>query len=164
MKMQTQGVWKINQFLVFISSLSIFVVILKFASDLLVPFLISIAIAIVLNPLLVYLQRKHIPKVISMSIVIVLSLLPVVIMAEQITIEIKSLSHNFHNITQDFTHTLEQSTDSLSQYGISFDQTTITKAIEKSNLTDIVKHLASQASSQFSNIFLIIFTAAFMLM
>jgi len=164
MKMQTQGVWKINQFLVFISSLSIFIVILKFASDLLVPFLISIAIAIVLNPILVYLQRKHIPKIISLSIVIMLSLLPGIILAEQLTLEVKSLSHNFHDISRDFTRTLEHSSSFLNEYGLNFDRSTLNKAIEKSNITDLVKHLASQASSQFSNIFLIIFTAAFMLM
>ena len=155
--------WPINQLFVFITSISIFIVILKYAADLLVPFLISIAITIVLNPLLVYLQHKHIPKVISMSAVIILSLLPVILLAEQVALEVKSLTHNFHDISKDFTQTLSHSTHFLKGFGITVDQSTLHKVIEKSSLTDVVKNLASQASNQFSNIFLIIFTAAFML-
>ena len=164
MKKQQEGAWQINQFFIFISSISIFIVILKFASDLLVPFLISIAIAIVLNPIFTYLKEKRIPKFISMIAIIIISLIPVVILADMIALEVKSLTHNFHNLSQDFSQTIDKSGDFLSKIGLTVDQNFLNKIIEKSNLSDIIHGLASQVSSQFSNIFLIFFTAAFMLM
>jgi len=164
MKRHQEGAWQVNQFFIFISSISIFIVILKFASDLLVPFLISIAIAIILNPIFTYLKTKHIPKVISLIAIIIISLIPVVVLAETIALEVKSLTHNFHNLSQDFTHTMDNSSVFLNKIGITVDEDFLNKIIAKSNLSDIVHGLASQVSSQFSNIFLIFFTAAFMLM
>ena len=159
----TQEEWQINQLFIFITSMSIFVLILKFASDLLVPFLISMAIAIILNPLFSYFEKRHIPKVMSLLIIFIVSLIPVVVLSDNITAEVKSLSHNFHDISNDLTNALDRSTSFFQKFGITVDQNVISKAIEKSNLSALIKELASQVASQFSNIFFIYFTAAFML-
>jgi predicted PurR-regulated permease PerM len=157
---QQEQAWKSNQVLIFLSTISIFIVILKFAADLLVPFLI----AIVLNPIFSYLEKKYIPKVVSMVLMIVIFLIPIAMLTDNIAVEVKSLTYNFHSISQKFTHSVEQYISSLHVYGIAIDQDIINKIIEKSNLSSIIQKLASQTSSQFSNIFLIFFTAAFMLM
>jgi len=47
--------------------------------------------------------------------------------------------------------------------GINVNQTDIEAIIEKSNISGIIRNLTSQVSTQFSNIFLILFTVAFML-
>ena len=48
--------------------------------------------------------------------------------------------------------------------GLTINQADIEAMLAKSNVSGIVKNLASQTSTQFSNIFLILFTVAFMLM
>ena len=156
--------WKINQLFIFIASFSIIFVIMKFASDLLVPFLIAIVIAIVLNPILAYFEKKHIPKMLSMTALIFLTLIPIVILAENIALEVKSLTSNFHELSKSFESAITKLTLFLNSYNIEVDQNVYHQIFQKSNFADIVKELASQASSQFSNIFFIFFTAAFMIM
>ena len=66
MKQIRQETWPINQLLVFWVMIFIVLITFKFASELIVPFLIAIAFAIVLSPLLTYLERKRIPKIFSL--------------------------------------------------------------------------------------------------
>lgn len=156
--------WKINQLFIFIASFSVVFVIMKFASDLLVPLLISIVVTIILNPILVFFEKRHIPKMVSMMVIVLISLLPVIVLAEYTASEVKLFTGNFHEINKEFEHTMQDYTSVLEKFDITVDQNILHKVMEKSNLSDIFKQLASQASSQFSNIFLIFFTVAFMLM
>ena len=164
MKQIRQQNWPINQPLMFLAMISIIFTVLKFASDLVVPFLIAIALAIILSPLLNYLESKRIPKILSLVLIIIVSLIPTVILGGYIGEEVKEFANNFHQINQKFNATLEKFTLFMNGLGIEVKQDDINKILEKSNFGGIIKNLASQAGSQFSNIFLIFFTVAFMLM
>ncbi len=164
MNQNRQDNWPINQLLMFLALTSIILVVLKYASDLLVPFLIAMALAIVLNPLFNYLERKHIPKALSLVLIVIISLLPTIILGGYIGEEVKEFANNFHAIKQEFNASLEKMVLSLNHVGLEVTQEDILKILDKSNMGEIIKNLASQAGSQFSNIFLIFFTVAFMLM
>lgn len=159
-----QEIWPINQLLMFFGMISIILVVLKYASDLLTPFLIAIALSIILNPLFNYLERKHIPKALSLVFIIIAFMLPTVILGGYIGEEVKEFANNFHKIKQEFNISLEKMTLSLNSYGIDITQGEMKRILDKSNLGEVIKNLASQAGSQFSNIFLIFFTVAFILM
>jgi predicted PurR-regulated permease PerM len=159
-----QKAWPINQFLILVTSISILFVIMKYAADLLAPFLISVSFAIVLAPLLRILQKRHIPRIISLILIIVLSTIPIILLGGYIGTEAKEFAANFHTMSAQFKVTLEQFIQHLQNIGLSVNQTDIEAILAKSNISEIVKNLASQTSTQFSNIFLILFTVAFMLM
>lgn len=158
------GVWPINQLLMFWGMLSILVVILKFSSDLLVPFLIAVALSIVLLPLLKFFQNIGIPKVIALLILVVAVLIPTIILGGYIGEEVKLFVTNFSETKQQFNASLEHSVVFLNRIGISVSESELQSMLQKSNFTEIVKSLASQAGTQFSNVFLIFFTVSFMLM
>ena len=164
MKQIKQDIWPLNQILIFWAMILIILTVLKFASGLLVPFLIAIALSIVLSPLLTYLERKRIPKILSLVLIIIVSLIPAVILGGYIGEEVKDFTHNFQDIKQQFNASLEKFTLFMHGFGIGVTEEDIHKVLEKSNLGEIVKSLASQARNQFSNIFLIFFMVAFMLM
>jgi len=163
MKQTAQESWPINQLLIFSTMLSLIIVILKFASDLIVPLLISIALAIVLSPLLSYLGKKHIPRVLSILFIIAVVLLPAIIVGGYIGEEVKDFSSNYQEINQQFNESIAKFTHFINGFGFEVKQSDINKILEKNNLGGIVKNLVSQAGTQFSNIFLIFFTVVFML-
>ena len=164
MKQIRQQNWPINQPLMFLAMISIIFTVLKFASDLVVPFLIAIALAIILSPLLNYLESKRIPKILSLVLIIIVSLIPTVILGGYIGEEVKEFANNFQSIKQQFNASLEKFILHMNGFGAGVTQEEINKILEKSNFGGIIKNLAAQAGSQFSNIFLIFFMVAFMLM
>ena len=159
-----QKTWQINQFLILITSISILFVIMKYSADLLAPFLISVAFAIVLTPLLNILQKRHIPKIVSLVILIILSAIPIILFGGYIVTETQEFAANFHTMSAQFDTALGTFIQKLHHIGLSVNQADIEAMLAKSNISGIIKNLASQTGTQFSNIFLILFTVAFMLM
>ena len=158
-----QKSWPINQFLILVTSISILFVIMKYASDLLAPFLISISLAIVLSPLLSYFQAKRIPKVVSLIVILILSSIPMIMLGGYIATEAQEFTANFATMKVDFNVALTKFIDYMHNIGISISKNDIEVMIDKNNISSIIKNLTSQVSTQFSNIFLILFTVAFML-
>jgi len=159
-----QDIWPINQIFIFAATGLITLFLLKAASDILVPFLISIAIAIVLSPLFTYLETKRIPKVLSLIVVIMLSLLPIILFGGYVADEAKDFATNYQTIKASFLQSIQSFTAHMNHIGININENKINTILEKSNLGEILRNLATQANSQFSNLFLIFFMAAFMLM
>jgi len=159
-----QKAWPINQFLILLTSISILMIIMKYAADLLAPFLISVSLAIILAPLLNYLQSRHIPKTVSLILIVLLSAIPIIVLGGYIGSEAQEFSNNFHTLRVEFDTTLNQMIHHLQKLGISISESDIRAMIAQSNFSGLIKNLASQAGTQFSNIFLILFTVAFMLM
>jgi predicted PurR-regulated permease PerM len=159
-----QKEWPINQFLILVTSISILFVIMRYAADLLAPFLISIALSIVLSPVLRYLQKKHIPKIASLILLIILSAIPIIVLGGYIGSEVHEFSSNINTLKAEFESTLGKFILYLQNMGIAVNESDIKAIMQTSSVSEIIKNLASQASTQFSNVFLILFTVAFMLM
>jgi len=159
-----QESWPINQILIFTASILITLFLMKSASDVIAPFLLSVAIAIMLSPLFTYLESKHIPKGVSLVVVILLVLLPVVLLGGYVLEEAKDFATNYKTIKENFSVSLHHFFAYFQHFGIHVDEGKINMLLEKSNIGDVLKNLASQASSQFSNLFMIMFMVAFMLM
>jgi len=164
MNQNRQKVWPVNQLLMFWAYLSVIMVVLKYISDLVVPLLIAIALAIILSPLLTYLERRHIPKALSLTGIVLLALVPTMILGGYIGDEVRDFANNFQQTKIQFTASLEKFSHFMQGFGIHLTQQEMHEMLNKSNFSSIVKNLASRAGSQFSNIFLIFFMVAFMLL
>lgn len=75
-----QKMWSINQFLFLVTSIAILFVIMKFSADLLAPFLISVALAVILSLLLNCFEKKHIPKTASLVFIILISFMLIIML------------------------------------------------------------------------------------
>jgi predicted PurR-regulated permease PerM len=164
MKNIEQKIWPINQLLVLIASLAGIFLVLKFAASIFVPFLISVAIAILLSPVFEYLQTKRIPKSVSLAVVLMLVLVPIVLLGGYIGQEVQEFAQNYHTIKQEFLGAIKDFSILLKDFGIEFSEFRIREALGKTNFTEIIQNLTLQSSEQFSNIFLIFFIVAFMSM
>lgn len=164
MKHTPQKVWPINQLFIFLATLSIVFMALKFSADIIVPFLIAVAIAILLSPFFNYLESKHIPKAVSLVFVTLLVLVPMVILGGYIGEEVKGFVRNYHTIEKEFDLWLGQFANKIDAWGISITQNELREMFDQSNFSALVQGLAKQTKNQFSNIFLIFFIVSFMLM
>ncbi len=156
--------WPINQVFIFAATALVTLFLLKEASEILVPFLIAVTVAIMLSPLFTYLESKRIPKAVSLIVVILFSLLPIVLLGGYVADEAKAFAANYQTLKTQLVQTFEHLTGSLQHIGISVNGEKVQHLVEKSNINGILKNLAIQANSQFSNLFLVFFMVAFMLM
>ena len=159
-----EGIWPINQIFLLTATMLISIFLLKAASEIIVPFFIAVAIAIVLAPLFTRLESRHIPKPVSLFVVILLTLIPIVMLGGYVADEVKSFAANYPTIKINFMESLKAFFAQLGHFGIHVDETRVNAILEGSNISDILKNLATQAKEQFSNLFLIFFMVAFMLM
>ncbi len=98
MKKSSEQMWPINQLFIFMATLSVVFMAMKLSADIIVPFLIASAIAILLAPLLSYLETKHIPRAVSLIFVTVLVLVPVVVLGGYIGEEVADFARNYHSM------------------------------------------------------------------
>ena len=164
MKEFSQKTWAVNQLFILLTTASILLLIMKYAAPILVPLLISIAISIILAPLLKYLETRHIPKIISLVLVLLINIIPLILLAGYIGKEVQSFVTNFQEMKEQFNSVLNNFSGFLYHYGIHISPTELNSMAQKADVGGLVRNLATQAGNQFSNVFLIVFTAAFMLM
>jgi len=163
MNKSPQQTWPINQLFIFMATLSIVFMAMKFSAGIIVPFLISVSIAILLAPLLNYLETKHIPRSLSLILLIVLVLVPVVALGGYIGEEVRNFVQNYQTIEKEFDLWLVQMSEKISQLGITLTHNDLREALDQSKLAELIQVLAKQTKNQFSNIFLIFFIVAFIL-
>ena len=164
MKQSPQQTWPINQLLIFMATLSVVFMAMKLSSEIIVPFLIATSIAILLAPLLSYLETKHIPRGVSLVFVTVVVLVPVVALGSYIGEEVQDFVRNYHTIQKEFDLWLGEIAGKINKLGISITQSELKEAFDQSNFSGLIQGLAKQTKNQFSNIFLIFFLVAFILM
>lgn len=164
MKHKEQQIWPINQLLILLAALFAIFLILKSAADIIVPFLIAVAIAILLSPIFSYLETKRIPKAVSLVFITLLVLIPVILLGGYVGQEVQDFAKNYDTIQQGFDEWFKKFPLFLGNFGIEVSLEELKAAVGKTNFTEIIQNLAVQAKDQFSNIFLIFFIVAFMLM
>ena len=156
--------WPINQLFILLATAMVILVILRYAAPLLVPFLIAVSIAIVLSPLFRYLETRHIPKVLSLMLVSAVPLLLFILLAAYVGQEVHDFAANIQNLKSEFSASLQSFSRRLAALGISVTQAQWESMLQQVDLSGLIEGLASRAGNQFSNLFLILFTAAFILM
>ena len=164
MKVQKQQFWPINQLFVFLAALFIVFALLKASSDLLVPLLIAIAVSIMLSPLFSFMEAKGIPRAVSLILVTIVILIPIVVLGGYLGGEVQDFAQNYETMKKAFNEWLLKLSHLDDKFGLNITQDDITKALSSLNMTELVKSLVSQTKDQFSNLFLIFFIVAFILM
>jgi len=156
--------WPINQLFIFTTGLLFLLMIMKYASELIVPFMIAVALSIVLAPTLAFFEKRRVPRIFSLLVIFVLIMLPILILGGYIGTEAKEFASNYSEISQKFNAHLDKFAAYMNHLGFKIKHREFEEILANSNIGEVVKNLASQAGSQFSNIFLIFFMVAFMLM
>jgi len=164
MKPLKEKIWPVNQVALFVGMSFFIIFSLRYASDVIVPFLIALVIAIIFSPLFGWLESKKISRVLSLVFIFTLIGVFLLFFSAYVFNEIKDFIANYQEIKTKFLASENGIVHYLESFGFSLDGAKLQFVFEQYNLLDVVKKFLSQANSQFSNIFIIIFMVLFMLL
>jgi len=164
MEKKFHQIWQINQLFILLATISIVLLVSKYASDLLVPFLIAVAIAIIVSPLFNYLAAKRIPKVVTLFVLFIIAMVLVSSLANYIGAEVAVFIGDYQNLSDKFVLTINEFSLALKKIGISISPEELGNALSKADFTGIIQSLISEIKNQFSNVFLISFIVVFILL
>ena len=154
-------VWRINQLLLFLGMLSIVFAVLKAASAVVVPLMIAIAIAILLSPFYSILERHKVPRIAALILLIVVTSFLLIALGSFLGGEMHTFFSHTGTLSQQLQSTSNKALAKLSEMGIPFQEEEIRAILHPGSVIGFFQKMLKQPGSQLSNIFLIIFMAAF---
>ncbi len=136
---------------------------IKTASNVLVPFLLSVFIAIICNPIVVKASQYKIPKAFSILFVISLFLLIVLSIAGLVGNSLNQLSQLLPEYRAQLKAELTWIPDFLSQYNIIISSELLVKHFNPSAAMGLAANMLSGLGGLMTDLFLIVITVVFML-
>jgi AI-2 transport protein TqsA len=137
---------------------------LKAATQLLVPFLLAVFIAVLCTPMMIWLKEKRVPAILSVLLVAVLFFL---ITATLGTVVGSSLSAFYQDLPE-YEQKLQQQAAgiiaTLSGFGIVVDEAVLSNYIDPGAVMKMVAKVFSGLGSVLTNTFLILFSVIFILL
>jgi len=136
---------------------------LKLAANILVPFLLSVFIAIICNPLIAKASKYKIPKGISVILVIVVFVLIVLSIASLVGSSLNQLSHLLPEYRAQFKGQFSWVSEQLAHYNIKISNELLTEYFDPGAALGLAANMLSGLGNVMANFFLILITVIFML-
>ncbi|MGL1956383.1 MAG: AI-2E family transporter [Colwellia sp.] len=154
-----------NVMKVFVTIAAIFIIFagIKTAADLLVPFLLSIFIAIMCNPIVAKASQFKIPKAISVILVLAIFVTIALVLAGLVGKSLNELSQLIPQYRLQLKDQFDWLTTFLSKYNIQISSTILIEYFDPAAAMGLAAKMLSSFGSVMANLFLIILTVVFML-
>lgn len=155
---------KIGYYFIVMASIVVVLAGVKSASVIIIPFLLSLFIAIILSPLYNYFRSKSIPDILSVILVITLFVLLLTFIAKLIGNSVHDFSTNIDTYAQkisDYYQFISYYTTSL---GLAISADDIENMVNMKQIMKFVTSIIQSMGSMFTNGFIIILTVVFMLL
>lgn len=154
----------IGYFFIVFASIIVVLAGIKSASAIVVPFLLSLFIAIILSPLYSYINKKGLPSVISLIIVIGLFLFLLISVAKLIGNSAQEFSSNIGFYEQQLSVVFHQFVEFSTKYGFEIPETEIYNIINTKQIMQFSSKIIQSLGSIFTNGFVILLSVVFMLL
>ncbi len=150
--------------LLVLASLVILMAGIKAASDILVPFLLSVFIAMACNPLIQWAGRYHVPRGISVALVMVFLVIIGLMLAALVGQSLNDFKGNMPEYKAQLAEQLAWVTTQLAALNISVDKEQILSWLDPGMLMGLASNLLSGLGSVMTNLLLILLTVVFMML
>ncbi|WP_057831664.1 AI-2E family transporter [Colwellia sp. TT2012] len=149
----------------FVTVAAIFIIFagIKIAANILVPFLLSVFIAIICNPLITKASEFKIPKAISIIFVIAFFVTMAVFLTGLVGSSLNELSQHIPQYRVQLKQQFVWLTDFFSKYDIQLSTSIVTEYFDPAAAMGLAAEMLSSFGSVMANLFLIILTVVFML-
>ncbi|WP_292662615.1 AI-2E family transporter [Nitratifractor sp.] len=161
---QKPTIWRINQLLFFFMSFGVIMVLAKWASNLLIPLMISAMIALLLQPMMHWLERRGLPRALSLLLVITVMIALLILFGVFVAAEINAFVGHLSEIGTQLQGILERFDTFLARQGIPIEKHQLTGFIRPNGIVTFFKQMLLQMGNQFSNTLLILFTSSFLIL
>ncbi len=147
-------------------TLAAFVVVVagvRAAEAVVVPFLLSVFIAVISAPALIWLENKRVPRWLAMIIVLGVIIFVAIMVSILIGSSIKDFSQDLPQYQQRLSGLLVQTSSWFNQYGVDLSASTLISYLNPGAAMQLVADMLNGLGSVFGNIFLILLTVVFIL-
>lgn len=149
--------------IVTLAALVVIVAGLKAAAPLIVPFMLSVFIALLLSPPLQWLIRKGVPKPLAFLIVIIFMLALFISLTGLVSTHIADLFAKSETWQHAMIENLQKWIVQLQEWGITVDKEAVFEFLQPQKVFTFTLSLLKNSTTLLSNSFLIFFTVLFML-
>ncbi len=157
------GAPSIYRTVVVLAALVIFIAGIKAAAPLIVPFMLSVFIALLLSPPLHFLMKKGVPKPVAFILIIVFMLALFISLTGLISTHIADLFAKSESWQQAMMLNLQKWLVQLHDWGITIDKEAFFEFLQPQKVFSFTLSLLKNSTAILSNSFLIFFTVLFML-
>ena len=159
-KLKSEGILKA---LLVTAALFIILAGIKTAANILVPFLLSVFVAIICNPLIVKASKYKIPKPIAVVAIIAIIMLIALSLGGLVGNSLKELSKLLPEYKTQLTEQFVWLTNKLAEYNIQISSDILIEYFDPSAAMGLAADMLSGLGGVMANLFLIIITVIFML-
>jgi len=161
---ETKKIWAINQLLFFFMSFGILMVIAKWASELVVPLLISAMIALLLQPLMKRMETWGLPRSVSLILILFSVMVLLILFGIFVVSEINDFAAQSSHLKEKLQIVMDQIFAFMNHLGIPHRERELEQIFKPEGLVAFFKQTLLQLGNQFSNTLLILFSASFLVM
>lgn len=137
---------------------------IRFAADIIVPFILALFIAVILNPLVQRMGRLRLPRVVAITLLISVIVLGMVLLLAYLGTSLNELTRTLPQYRSSLAVPLQQLEPWLQRAGIGVSVEELLKYIDPNAAMSLVTGLLAQLSNAMSAIFLLLLTVVFMLL
>ncbi|MBJ9143960.1 AI-2E family transporter [Citrobacter braakii] len=137
---------------------------IRVAADIIVPFILALFIAVVLNPVVQRMVKLRIPRVIAASLLIVIIVMLMVLLLAYLGTSLNELARTLPQYRSSLVIPLKNLEPWLQRTGIGVSVDELVKYIDPNAAMTLVTNLLAQLSNAMSSIFLLLLTVVFMLL
>lgn len=136
---------------------------IRFAADIIVPFILALFIAVVLNPLVQRMVRLRVPRVLAISLLIGVIILGMVLLLAYLGSSLNELARTLPVYRDSLLAPLQRLDPLLHRVGIDVSIEQLQTFIDPNAAMTLVTNLLTQLSNAMTSIFLLLLTVVFML-
>lgn len=148
---------------IMLGMLVIILVGIKVAAEIIVPFILALFIAIILNPMIRRLERVRVPRVLAISFVISVIIFFMAVLLAYLGTTLNELTRTLPQYRSLLITPLQTLDPWLQRVGISVSVDELVKYIDPNAAMTLVTSLITQLSNAMTSIFLLLLTVVFML-
>lgn len=136
---------------------------IRFAADIIVPFILALFLAVILNPLVQLLVRCRVPRVLAISLLIGLIVMLAVVLLASLGTSLNELARTLPQYRNYLYEPMQTIAPWLQRLGFTVSVVELNKYIDPNAVMTLVTSLLTQLSNAMSSIFLLL-TVVFMLL
>ncbi|NDJ57451.1 AI-2E family transporter [Enterobacteriaceae bacterium 4M9] len=137
---------------------------IRVSADLIVPFILALFIAVILNPLVRLLGRLHIPRVLAVSLLVTAIVMLAVLLVAYLGTSLNELARTLPQYRSSLVAPLQTLEPWLQRAGIEVSVEEVLKYVDPNAAMTLITGLLAHLSSAMSSIFLLLLTVVFMLL
>lgn len=137
---------------------------IRFAADIIVPFILALFLAVIINPLVQLLVRCRVPRVLAISMLIGLIVMLAIVLLASLGTSLNELARTLPQYRNYLYEPMQTIAPRLQRMGFTVSVVELNKYIDPNAVMTLVTSLLTQLSNAMSSIFLLLLTVVFMLL